>query len=93
MIADAVGKRPLRLPVPRGALRAAAWVSEAAARAGGRATIFNRDKVRELLAPGWICTTARAEAELGFRASIPLEEGIRETAEWYRNEGWLKAVQ
>jgi nucleoside-diphosphate-sugar epimerase len=49
--------------------------------------------VRELLAPAWICTTERAERELGFRATIPLPEGIRETADWYRSEGWLSAVQ
>ena len=92
MIARAVGKRPLHVPIPRTALRLAAWLSETGARATGRATIFNRDKVRELLAPGWICTTDRAERELGFRATIPLERGIAETAAWYRSEGWLSAA-
>lgn len=91
MIGRAVGRRPLRIPVPRPILWAAAAMSEAGARATGRATIFNRDKVRELLAPAWTCTTGRAERELGFRASIPLERGLAETASWYRNEGWLSA--
>lgn len=93
MIAHAVGRQPVRVPVPRALLRAAAAVSEAVARVSGRATIFNRDKVRELLAPGWICTTDRAERELGFRAGIPLEHGIAETAQWYRTEGWLSAAK
>lgn len=89
MIARAVGRTHVRVPVPRPALWLAAAASEAAARVTGRATIFNRDKVRELLAPGWLCTTERAERRLGFRASIPLEQGIPETADWYRSEGWL----
>ena len=93
LIADAVGRRPVRVPVPRSALRAAALVSEGTARLARRSTIFNRDKVRELLAPAWICTTERAALELNFRAVIPLEQGIRETAEWYRAEGWLSAVK
>ena len=93
LIARAVGRVPVGVPIPRSLLRFAALMSETGARATGRATIFNREKVRELLAPGWICTTDRAERELGFVASTPLEEGIRETAEWYRHEGWLSAVK
>lgn len=89
LIARAVGRSPVDVPIPRLLLTAAAGLSEATARLGRRATIFNRDKVRELLAPGWICTTDRAARELGFRASIPLEEGIPATAAWYRSAGWL----
>ena len=91
LISEAVGHRPVRVPIPRPVLRLAAALSEQAARLGSRATIFNRDKVRELLAPGWICSTDRAERELGFSATVPLEQGIAETAAWYRAEGWLGA--
>lgn len=88
LIARAVGRRPVRVPIPRLALRLAAHASEKIARLGSRATIFNRDKVEELLAPGWICSTERAERELGFRTTIALEQGIAATAAWYRAEGW-----
>ena len=91
MIAQALGRRPWSVPVPRTALWLAALATETGARLTGRATIFSRDKVRELLAAGWLCTTERAERELGFRARIPLEQGIAETAHWYRTEGWLSA--
>jgi GDP-L-fucose synthase len=30
--------------------------------------------------------TSRAEREFGFRARIGLEQGLRETVEWYRNQ-------
>ncbi|HUF13338.1 MAG TPA: NAD-dependent epimerase/dehydratase family protein [Longimicrobiales bacterium] len=93
MVARAVGTDPVRVRVPHALLRGAAALSEAIARLTGRATIFNRDKVLELIAPGWICTTERAERELGFRAAIPLERGIPETAAWYRTEGWLSAAK
>ena len=33
--------------------------------------------------------TTRARTELGFAPGVDLEEGIRRTAEWYRNEGML----
>jgi len=32
---------------------------------------------------------ARAEAELGYRPAIPLEEGLRRTAAWYREKGYI----
>jgi nucleoside-diphosphate-sugar epimerase len=67
----------------------AATASELGAAVVGRATIFNRDKVQELFAPGWLCETETAKRDLGFEARIPLPLGITETALWYRKQGWL----
>lgn len=89
LVADSVGVRARVVRVPGGMVRAAAALVEGAAGMMGKASIFNRDKARELLAPGWLCDTTRAERELGFRASIPLAEGLAGTAEWYRARGWL----
>lgn len=89
LVAAAVGRRVHTLRVTPGLMRAAAAASELGAGLLGRATIFNRDKARELLAPGWLCDTVTAERELGFVARIPLEAGLKETAEWYHSRGWL----
>jgi nucleoside-diphosphate-sugar epimerase len=89
MVADAVGKRARVVRVPAALIATAAAVSESVARMGGGATIFNRDKARELLAPGWLCETDVAREKLGFETRIPLAQGLNETARWYRNEGWL----
>jgi nucleoside-diphosphate-sugar epimerase len=85
----AVGRRGVRVPVPPAVVRVAARVSQAAARVRGRPAIFDQDKAIELLADGWLCDTERARLELGFEARIPLDEGLRETAGWYRAGGWL----
>lgn len=89
MVARAVGRRTVQVRVPDVVVRAAAALSETLARRLGKPVIFDRDKARELLAPGWTCETERAHDGLGFRAGIPLGEGLRETAEWYRAYGWL----
>lgn len=89
LVARAVGRRGVRLPVPATMLRGAAALSEWAAALGGRSTVFNRDKARELLAPGWLCETEALRREVGFEASIPLAEGLAETAAWYRARRWL----
>jgi nucleoside-diphosphate-sugar epimerase len=89
LLGRVAGRRVQLLPVPAGLIGAAAAASEFAAGLVGRSTMFNRDKARELLAPGWLCDTADARQELGFVAATPLEQGLRETWQWYRNEGWL----
>jgi nucleoside-diphosphate-sugar epimerase len=54
-----------------------------------RSTVFNREKARELLAPGWLCETEALRREVGFTSRIALADGLLRTAEWYRAEGWL----
>lgn len=89
LVATAVGRKARLVRLPAAIFNAAAMLSEAASAAAGRSTIFNRDKARELLAPGWLCETDTARRILGFDARIPLGQGLRETAQWYRAEGWL----
>ncbi len=88
-IARAVGRRARVARVPTPLVRLAAAASEWGAALGGRATIFNRDKARELLAPGWTCETESLRRDLGFEAGTPLPDGLMETAAWYRAHGWL----
>jgi dihydroflavonol-4-reductase len=89
LMANAVGRpvRPVR--VPAWVVHAGALVSEFGAAATGGATIFNREKVREILAPGWLCETETAKQNLDFEARIALPEGLTKTAQWYRENGWL----
>jgi nucleoside-diphosphate-sugar epimerase len=88
-IARAVGRRVRTVRIPQWLIRTAAAVSECGAATVGQATIFNREKARELLAPGWLCETTAAKQDLRFEARIPLPEGLTETAAWYRKHGWL----
>jgi len=36
-----------------------------------------------------VCSVDRARQVLGFEATMGFEEGIAETARWYRERGWL----
>lgn len=88
-LAQAVGRSVRLIPIPRPVLRMAAALSECGAAVRGRATIFTREKVTELLAPNWLCETALARRELGFTARIPMRSGFAETATWYKQQTWL----
>lgn len=89
LIGKAVGRSARIVRVPPFLVEAAAAVSETAAGLVGRSTIFNREKARELLAPGWLCETEALQREVGFTPRIPLADGLAETATWYRTHGWL----
>jgi nucleoside-diphosphate-sugar epimerase len=88
-IAAQLGCRPLRLRIPRPGLYLAAAIQEILSLATGRPNMLSRQKLPELLAPGWVCSTEKIRKELGFSAPTSLKEGISRTLEWYRGEGWL----
>lgn len=87
-VAAAVGREGVRVRVPGAVLRMAAAISEGVARLTRSPVIFDRDKAKELMAE-WLCDTAAARHELGFETSFSLAEGLQETADWYREHGWL----
>jgi nucleoside-diphosphate-sugar epimerase len=90
LMALAVGKAGREVPIPQTLFHLAGSFSGAVGKLTGRPQVFDSDKARELLAPAWLCETRRATEDLGFTASIPLEDGLRTTAAWYREEGWLR---
>jgi hypothetical protein len=90
LMADAVGKQGRKVPLPQALLKAVGALNGALGRISGHPQIFDSDKVRELLAPGWLCETSAARQDLAFSAEIPLADGLRTTAMWYREKRWLR---
>jgi nucleoside-diphosphate-sugar epimerase len=86
VIAEAVGKRPVRLRIPNRMMPVIAGISS---RLAGRKSIINYDKVKELCHPRWTCSPSKANARLGFSPKIKINEGIKWTTNWYRIHQWL----
>ncbi len=55
----------------------------------GEPRLLTSDKMREAFAGSWICRNDRAKQELGFEFQFDLREGLRHTADWYRQQGWI----
>jgi len=89
MAAASVGRRVLVLPTFMPVVRATATVGEVVAQISRRPLVMNFDKLREIAAGDWLCSAQAAKADLGFAVGAPLIERLRQTAEWYRREGWL----
>ena len=50
---------------------------------------LNRQKMIDLKQQYWVCDSTKAEKEIGYCAKFPIEKGIKETARWYLDSGWL----
>jgi dihydroflavonol-4-reductase len=88
-IEAAVGTRAWRIRVPAPAARIGAAAADAFGRMTGRPLPFNRSRLLEMSAAGFVCTVDRLRDRLGFVAATNLREGFAQTASWYRRHGWL----
>jgi nucleoside-diphosphate-sugar epimerase len=84
-IAGALGTRPVRVPLPPAAVRAAGAV---AGWFGGMG-VFNKEKAEEMLAPAWLCDLTGLDALLPPGTATPLAAGVERTARWYLEHGWV----
>ncbi|PYR32163.1 MAG: epimerase, partial [Acidobacteria bacterium] len=89
-IGVAVGRPARLIRVPNALALVAAAAGDLASRMTGRPLPLNWWRYCELSAEGFVCRLDRLRDRLGVVAAIDLEAGMRETAEWYRHEGWLK---
>ena len=89
MIARVMNKRAMTICLPVFMLDVAAYLSESVAKILKKTAILNRDKANEMKQNFWLIDPSKAEQKLGFSAEIPLETGLKETYQWYRQQGWL----
>jgi len=88
-MAAALDRKLTRISVPAWAIRSAAYGLNVVSAVTGRSFPLNPDKLGELLAPAWTCSSDRARQVFGFEANTPFSEGIRSTMKWYAEQGWL----
>jgi nucleoside-diphosphate-sugar epimerase len=89
MLAKIFAKRVRSFAIPRPVAYGVAAIAEIGAAITRKPPIINRDKVTDLSQVCWGCSIERAKLELGYKPNVPIEEGLRDTINWYKNEGWL----
>jgi nucleoside-diphosphate-sugar epimerase len=88
-IATLLGRRTLRVAVPMPVLGAIVSLAAVWGRASNRPVLLSRELLGELRYPFWLCDSGKALRELGFECRTSLQAGLAETADWYRQHGWL----
>jgi nucleoside-diphosphate-sugar epimerase len=88
-IQAASGRKARVVRVPMALTHAAAMACDIAGRIVRRPMPINLWRYAELSASGFVCRVDRMRDALGVTASVGLLEGMAQTAQWYRDEGWL----
>jgi len=87
-IAAIVGRKPPTIRIPRAPLFPLAWVNEQVARVTGGDPFLNMDSLR-MAKHRMFFTSAKAEAELGYRAR-PHREALADAIAWFRGAGMVR---
>jgi nucleoside-diphosphate-sugar epimerase len=88
-IKKALGKKTIKIRVPIAIAYIAAFFSDLLARIIGKPTAFNLEKMKELKAKNWLCDPTPFFETFHFIPCYDLQKGIKETVEWYKENGWL----
>lgn len=86
VLGKAMGRRVLTLSTPRPILNLCANIDRLVRR--GRAKL-TADRVAYFCHPDWMVDPGRGAPERLWRPEIETEQGLAETAKWYRRQGWL----
>ncbi|MEO6247211.1 MAG: NAD-dependent epimerase/dehydratase family protein [Sphingomicrobium sp.] len=86
LLGEAVGKKVFALSAPQPLLRVGAALDRFIRRGAAKLTA---DRVAYFCHPDWVSDPALAPPGALWRATISTAGGLRETAKWYRAQGWL----
>jgi nucleoside-diphosphate-sugar epimerase len=89
MLARVMKKRTLRVTVPLAALEPIVLWAKVQERLTGKPALLNEQRVLNMRQPYLICSGEKARRDLGFAPKEDLETALKETADWYREHGWL----
>ena len=79
----------IRITAPVWVLRVITFFGEYISRMTGKVSVLNNDKFNILKQRNWRCDIQSAIDELGYQPKVTLEEGVRRTIKWYKENGWL----
>ena len=79
----------IRITAPLWLLRIITFCGEYIAHLTGKVTALNNDKYNIMRQRNWRCDIEPARQELGYQPQVKLEEGVRRSIQWYKENGWL----
>ncbi len=87
--AMAFGKKAFTLRLPHFLVYTVAAIAQFFAMFSSKAATFNLEKARDFVQEAWTVDVSKAVNELGYHQNISLEEGIKRTTDWYKDNNWL----
>jgi nucleoside-diphosphate-sugar epimerase len=79
----------IRVTAPVWLLRVITFAGDIVGRLTGKVSALNNDKYHILRQRNWRCDISPAISELGYKPQVKLEEGVRRSIAWYKENGWI----
>ena len=90
LIKNILGKKKvLSLKIPLGVLNVVSCIAEDFSKITKKPSTLNRDKFKIMKQRNWECDTTPLIDDLNFSPKYNLDKGLRESIEWYKENGWL----
>ena len=89
VLPEVLGTRPLfKLGIPLPLFSLASIGVEAYGKVRKKAVMLTREKVN-MLRQHWVCESTKTRSDLDWQPSVSFNDGLKRTAAWYRENGWL----
>jgi len=93
-IGDCIGRaldksHLLKLKIPLLLAYPVVHLMDMAARLTKKPTLLSSQKLIEVRQTAWLCSNRKIKEKLRWKPEISLENGIKQTADWYLKEGWI----
>ncbi|MBP89961.1 MAG: hypothetical protein CMJ64_25175 [Planctomycetaceae bacterium] len=90
LIARAMNRRLLPIPLIPPVTWSAAAVSQLWGQVRRHPDPFNIDKIREAVQPAWVVSNEKAKQHLRWQPRASLEEQLHDSVRWYEANRWIK---
>lgn len=91
MIKKELNKKTVKIIIPVWIIKILAGINDCIGKVTNNYPVLNSDKLVILKATNWICEkTKQIREQLNFETEYDLENGIKETVRWYKENGWIK---
>jgi nucleoside-diphosphate-sugar epimerase len=87
MIASFAGRKVRCLTLPAGLIEIIGTVNDAISSISGKPALVGREKVREILTSGWVCSSEKITRDWSFECEYDLALTLRVTYDFYREIG------
>ncbi|MCW3079391.1 NAD(P)-dependent oxidoreductase [Segetibacter sp.] len=84
-----LNKKTIKVHLPLPVVKGFALVLEKTYGMLGKTPAINLEKLNELTAINWCCDIEKAKTNLHYNPSYNLQQGLKETLGWYKQNQWL----
>ncbi|MDP4115025.1 MAG: NAD(P)-dependent oxidoreductase [Bacteroidota bacterium] len=90
LVSKILNKKAFHLAIPHFVIFTAAVFAQFFAQFSSKPATLNIEKGKDITRKYWTCNTSKAIKELGYHQELSIEDGLRKTLTWYKENNWIK---